>query len=52
MSKILLYSESLEKDLSNDPKFRRGPNLFFFGLGPWAIIHGMAKLANTFIPQI
>ena len=21
----------------------------FFGLGPWAIIHGIAKLANTFI---
>ena len=24
----------------------------FFGLGPWAIIHGIAKLANTFISQI
>ena len=32
-----------------NPKFRRGHNLSFFGLGPWAIIHGIAKLANTFI---
>ena len=24
----------------------------FFGLGPWAIIHGIAKLANTFISQM
>ncbi len=35
-----------------DPKFCWGLNLSFFGLGPWAIIHGMAKLANTFISQI
>ncbi len=35
-----------------NPKFRRGHNLSFFGLGPWAIIHGIAKLANTFIAQI
>ncbi len=28
-----------------------GPNLSFFGLGPWAIIHGIAKIANTFISQ-
>ncbi len=36
-----------------NPKFRRGHNLSFFGLGPWAIIiHGIAKLANTFIVQI
>ncbi len=27
-------------------------NLLFFGLRPWAIIHGVAKLANTFITQI
>ncbi len=27
-------------------------NLPFFALGPWAIIHGIAKLANTFISQI
>ena len=34
-------------------KFRRDPNLAFFGLGPWAIIiHGLAKLANTFFSQI
>ena len=33
-------------------KFRRGHNLPFFGLGPWAIIHGIAKLGNTFISQI
>ena len=33
-------------------KFRPGPNLSFFGLGPWAIIHGMAKLANNFISRI
>ncbi len=35
-----------------NPKFCRGHNLSFFGLGPWAIIHGIAKLANTFIVQI
>ena len=35
-----------------NPTFRWGPNLSFFGLGPWAIIHGIAKLANTFISQI
>ena len=35
-----------------NPKFCWGPNLSFFGLGPWAIIHGMAKLANTYIAQI
>ncbi len=29
-----------------------GPNLSFFGLGPWAIIHGVAKLTNNFIAQI
>ena len=34
-----------------NPKFRRGHNLSFFGLGPWAIIHGIAKLANIFIVQ-
>ncbi len=33
-------------------KFRPCPNLSFFGLGPWAIIHGIAKLVNTFISQI
>ncbi len=32
--------------------FRRGPNLSFFGLGPWAIIHGVAKTVNSFIAQI
>ncbi len=35
-----------------NPTFCRGPNLSYFGLGPWAIIHGIAKLANTFISQI
>ena len=36
-----------------NPKFHWGPNLSFFGLGPWAIIiHGIAKLANTFISPI
>ncbi len=35
-----------------NPKFRLDPNLSFFGLGPWAIIHGIAKLANAFISQI
>ncbi len=29
-----------------NPTFRWGPNLAFFGLGPWAIIH------DTFISQI
>ncbi len=27
-------------------------DLPFFALGPWAIIHGIAKLANTFISRI
>ncbi len=27
-------------------------NLSFFGFGPWAIIHGTAKLENTFISRI
>ena len=31
-------------------KFVRGPNLSFFGLGPWAIYYSW--LANTFISQI
>ncbi len=35
-----------------NPTFCRGPNLAFFAFGPWAIIHGIAKLANTFISQI
>ena len=35
-----------------NPKFRCDFNLSFFGLGPWAIIHGVAKSANTFIAQI
>ncbi len=39
-------------EVFSNPKFRRGHNLSFFGLGPWAIIHGIAKLANTFISQI
>ena len=35
-----------------NPKICRGHNLSFFGLGPWAIIHGIAKFANIFIVQI
>ena len=35
-----------------NPKVWRGHNLSFFGLGPWAIIHGIDKLANTFISHI
>ncbi len=35
-----------------NPKFRWGPNLSFFGLGPWAIIHGIAKLADIFISTL
>ncbi len=39
MSKFLWFSESLGRDLSNDVLksniFVRGPNLLFFGLGPW-----------------
>ncbi len=35
-----------------NPTFRWGPNLSFFGLGPWAIIHGIAKLASTFISTL
>ncbi len=35
-----------------NPKLLRSLNLTFFGLGPWAIIHGIAKLVNTFISQI
>ena len=38
--------------ICSNPKFGRGHNLSFFGLGPWAIIHGTAKLTNTFISQI
>ena len=30
-----------------NPNFRRSHNLGFFGLGPWAIIHGIAKLVRT-----
>ena len=55
MSKILWFLKSLKKYLSNDvfkSKFRQGHNLSFFGLGPWAIIHGITKLVNTFISQI
>ena len=33
-------------------KFLRGPIFSFFALGPWAIIHGIAKLTHTFISQI
>ena len=37
-----------------NPKLLRSLNLTFFGLGPLDIyiIHGIAKLANTFISQI
>ncbi len=53
MSKVLSFSESLESQMMCfNLKFHRGHNLSFFGLGPWAIIHGIAKLANTFISQI
>ena len=31
-----------------NPAFGLGNNLSFFGLGLWAIIHGVVKLANTF----
>ena len=34
-----------------NPKLLRSLNLTFFGLGSWAIIHGIAKLANNFISQ-
>ncbi len=45
------YKETFQMMCKN-PTFRRDPNLAFFGLGPWAIIHGITKLANTFISQI
>ena len=45
---FLWFSESLERNLSNDVL---QSNLSFFGLGPWAIIHDIAKLVNTFISQ-
>ncbi len=32
-----------------NPTFCSGRYLSFFGFGPWAIIHGLAKLANIFI---
>ncbi len=36
-----------------NPKFGWGPNLSFFGLGPWAIIHGIGqKWGNYLIFQI
>ena len=47
MPKMFWFSESLETDLSINmfqyfnPTFCRGPNLSFFGLGPWAVIHGI-----------
>ncbi len=31
----LIQCEGLERDLSNYETFRWGPNLAFFGLGPW-----------------
>ncbi len=55
MSTFLWFSKSLGNTFQMmyfNPKFHRGPNLSFFGLGPWAIIHGTVKLANTFISQI
>ena len=46
------YKETFQMVCFN-PKFRWGPNLSFFGLGPWAIIiHGMAKLTNSFFARI
>ncbi len=35
-----------------NPTFHWCHNLAFFGLGPWAIIHGIVKLANTFYLSI
>ncbi len=35
-----------------NPTFRQGSNSAFFGLGPWAIIHGIAKLGDTFISTL
>ncbi len=55
MSKTLGFSESLEKFISNDvfqSEISSRPNLSFSGLGPWAIIHGTAKLENIFISRI
>ncbi len=31
-----------------NPMISQGHNLSFFGLGPWAIIHGIAKLEISF----
>ena len=42
MLKIFWFSESLERDLQMTcfhSNFRQGPNLSFFGLGPWAIYY-------------
>ncbi len=30
-----------------NPKFRPGPNLSFFGLGPW-VIHGYSQIDKCF----
>ena len=35
-----------------NPKFHWGLNLSFFGLGPWAIIHGLAELGNVQIQSL
>ena len=35
-----------------NPNVCWGHNLSLFDLGPWAIIHGVAKLVNSFIAQI
>ncbi len=49
MSKIYRFSDSLERELSNDvfqSQHFDGALICHFS-GPWAIIHGIAKLANT-----
>ena len=56
MSKIFCYSESLERDLSNDvfqSKTSSEPKFNIFRPRTMGyIIHGIAKLANIFISQI
>ncbi len=39
------YKETFQIMCLN-PNFRWGHNLSFFAFGPWAIIHGTAKLAK------
>ncbi len=44
---MLLFSDNLDRNLSYDVHW--GHNSSFFGLGPWAIIHGWQILLSQFL---